>query len=187
QSPYELNITYFDAITKPSVTEAQPEVAVSRFICSQAIMLAMVGVPGIYLHSLYGSRNFSAGVAQTGRNRTINREKLDADVLRAALADEESLRHAVFTRYRALLDARSQHAAFHPLGDQKVIDYGAAVFALERSAPDGSERVLALHNVTGEPVTLELPDGGWRDILTEMDADGRLTLAPYQVAWLLSI
>jgi sucrose phosphorylase len=75
QSPYELNITYFDAITDPAVTATQPETAVNRFICSQAIMLAMVGVPGIYLHSLFGSRNYAAGVAETGRNRTINREK----------------------------------------------------------------------------------------------------------------
>ena len=46
QSPYELNITYFDAITEPAITAKQLETAVNRFICSQAIMLAMIGVPG---------------------------------------------------------------------------------------------------------------------------------------------
>lgn len=186
QSPYELNITYFDAITNPAVTAAQPETAVSRFISSQAIMLSMVGVPGIYLHSLYGSRNYTAGVAQTGRNRTINREKLDADTLLAELADETSLRHAVFARYKALLDARAQHRAFHPLGSQRVLDFGAGVFALERTAPDNSERVIALHNVTGSAVEVVLPDGGWRDIVTKRESAGKLTLAPYQVAWLQS-
>lgn len=186
QSPYELNITYFDAITNPAITATQPETAVSRFICSQAIMLAMVGVPGIYLHSLYGSRNYTAGVTQTGRNRTINREKLDADTLLAELADETSLRHAVFARYKALLDARSQHRAFHPLGSQRVLDFGAEVFALERTAPDDSEQVIALHNVTGSAVDVTLPDGGWRDILTRRESAEKLTLAPYQVAWLQS-
>ncbi|MEP7291918.1 MAG: sugar phosphorylase, partial [Chloroflexota bacterium] len=96
QSPYELNITYFDAITDPAITATQPDIAISRFICSQAIMLAMVGVPGIYLHSLFGSRNFREGVQMTGRNRTINREKLNADDLLDQLSDESSLRHRVF-------------------------------------------------------------------------------------------
>ncbi|NDJ61923.1 MAG: sugar phosphorylase, partial [Chloroflexi bacterium] len=81
QSPYELNITYFDAITDPQITATDPDLAVRRFIASQAIMLAMVGVPGVYFHSLYGSRNFNAGAEQSGHNRTINREKPNADQL----------------------------------------------------------------------------------------------------------
>lgn len=184
QSPYELNITYFDAITDPAVTAKQPDVAVSRFICSQAIMLAMVGVPGIYLHSLYGSRNFRAGVEQTGRNRTINREKLVADDLLRELANENSLRHAVFSRYQRLLEVRGQHKAFHPLGTQKVLDFGKSVFALERIAPVGGERVLALHNVGDNALAVTLPDGRWRDLNDGAESEGSLVLAPYQVAWL---
>ena len=187
QSPYELNITYFDAITNPAITAVQPEIAVSRFICSQAIMLAMVGVPGIYLHSLFGSRNFRAGVEQTGRNRTINREKLAADALLSELADETSLRHAVFTRYKHLLDVREQHKSFHPLGTQKVLDFGKAIFALERISPDGSERVLALHNVSGNAQTVSLRDGRWSDMINGIESKTGLMLAPYQVAWLVQI
>jgi sucrose phosphorylase len=187
QSPYELNITYFDAITDPAITAVQPEIAVSRFICSQAIMLAMVGVPGIYLHSLFGSRNFRAGVEQTRRNRTINREKLAADTLLSELADETSLRYAVFMRYKHLLDVRGQHKAFHPLGTQKVLEFGKAIFALERISPDGVERVITLHNVSGSALEVPLPVGRWRDMIGGIESESGLTLTPYQVAWLVQL
>ena len=58
--PYELNISYFDAINNPN--QADDQLAVKRFIASQAIMLALKGVPGIYIHSLLGSRNYTRGV-----------------------------------------------------------------------------------------------------------------------------
>ena len=48
---------------------------------AQAIMLALVGVPGIYFHSLFGSRGWREGVDLTGRNRTINRQKFDLPAL----------------------------------------------------------------------------------------------------------
>ncbi|NWF63140.1 MAG: sugar phosphorylase, partial [Chloroflexi bacterium] len=53
QSPYEMNINYFDALSNPSVDEPL-ELQVSRFIAAQAIMLSIIGVPGIYFHSLFG-------------------------------------------------------------------------------------------------------------------------------------
>lgn len=186
QSPYELNITYFDAITHPDVTAAQPDLAVDRFIVSQAIMLAFIGVPGIYLHSLLGSRNDHIGVNETGRYRSINREKLNADVLLAELNDESSLRAQVFTRYRQLLAARAAEPAFHPLGGQKVLNLHPQVFALERFSPDGESRVLALHNISGERVSVNLPEGRCGDLVSgqQHEAAAELVLNPFQVCWL---
>lgn len=185
QSPYELNITYFDAITAPSVTESQPEVAVKRFIVSQAIMLAMIGVPGIYFHSLFGSRNDLAGVQATGRARSINREKLNADTLLHELATRTSLRSAVFSNYVRLLEIRTTEPAFHPLGGQSVLELHPAVFALERTNPAGDRRVIALHNVSGDTVTVTLPDSGQRrDLIGGQAVSGSAQLAPYQVMWL---
>ncbi len=183
QSPYELNVTYFDAITHPDVTERDPQIAVDRFIVSQAIMLAFVGVPGIYLPSLFGLRNDRAGVEITGRYRTINREKLDADQLLAALDDSASLKAMVFQRYRQLLDVRSRERAFHPLGTQKVLAFDARVFALERVSSDGEARLLALHNVSGDSVTVTLPVSGINR-LNGRHLRGDVTLAPYEVIWL---
>lgn len=185
QSPYELNITYFDAITAPSVTESQPEIAVKRFIVSQAIMLAMIGVPGIYFHSLFGSRNDLAGVQATGRARSINREKLNADTLLHELATRTSLRSAVFSNYVRLLEIRTTEPAFHPLGGQSVLELHPAVFALERTNPAGDRRVIALHNVSGDTVTVTLPDSGQRrDLIGGQAVSGSAQLAPYQVMWL---
>ncbi len=193
QSPYELNITYFDAINDPVLTAAQPDVAVARFVASQAIALALVGVPGIYFHSLFGSRNDLAGAARTGQKRSINREKLDADRLLAELADERSLRRRVFTRYADLLRVRVHEQAFHPLGGQTVLDVHPAVFAVQRTSPDGRACVIALHNVGAETLSVDAPageSGAWRDLLGggryRAGPGGvlRLALAPYQVAWL---
>src|SRR5690606_38772488 len=76
RSPYELNVTYVDAIAGIS----DPiETQVRRFLVSQAVMLALAGMPAVYIHSLLGSRNDQAGVARTGHNRSINRARLDAD------------------------------------------------------------------------------------------------------------
>ncbi len=74
QSPYEMNINYFDALSNPNENEPL-ELQIDRFIAAQAIMLSLVGMPGIYFHSLFGSRGWIEGVKQTGHNRTINREK----------------------------------------------------------------------------------------------------------------
>lgn len=186
QSPYELNISYFDAITAPKITESQPEIAVERFLLSQAIMLAMIGVPGIYFNSLFGSRNDTAGVEATGRARSINRQKFDADALLADLHSYGSLRQSVFTRYTDLLNIRASEPAFHPLGTQQVLDLHPAVFALERTSPDGSERLVALHNVSGELVQLDRLQGHWGDLLNTQSSGphAELTLAPYQIRWL---
>ena len=64
-SPYELNITYVDAILADKDSN-QAE----KFLASQAIQYSLPGVPATYIHSLLGSRNWLEGVAQTGRART---------------------------------------------------------------------------------------------------------------------
>ncbi len=187
QSPYELNITYFDAITSPRITAAQPQIAVDRFMVSQAIMLAMIGVPGVYLHSLLGSQNDHKGVEATGHFRSINREKLDADALLEALQREGTIRRAVFERYKRLFAVRAHEPAFHPLGDQTVLDVHPDVFVLERTAPDARSRVIALNNVGSEHLTVMLPAAGtWIDLLSGQvfGSDAPIPLQPYHVRWL---
>jgi glucosylglycerate phosphorylase len=185
QSPYELNITYFDAITHPDVTAAQPDVAVKSFIASQAIMLALIGVPAVYFHNLFGSRNYAEGVAQSARYRTINREKLNADQLLAELNEARSLRHQVYTPYIHLLNIRICEPAFHPLGAQNVLDLHPAVFAVERFSDDGASRILALTNISSEVVTVDLPGSHWTDLVSSSSVrSATVTLAPYQVMWL---
>lgn len=187
RSPYELNISYFDAITDPQITAQDPESACKRFLCSQAIMLSLMGVPGIYFHSLFGSRSDHDGVKATARYRSINRKKLDADALLGELNDYRSIRHRVFEGYRRLLHGRTGEPAFHPLGSQQIHDFHPAVFAIERASPDGTQRLLALHNVRGETIHIDLPAGfrRWRNLIDGVeDTSTSITLWPYQVAWL---
>src|SRR5215213_3063097 len=121
QSPYEMNINYFDALSDPQGNESL-DLQTDRFISAQAIMLAFLGVPGVYFHSLFGSRGWREGVDLSGRNRSINRQKFDFASFERELTDESSLRCQVFRRYAQLLRARSSSAAFHPHGTQEVLD-----------------------------------------------------------------
>lgn len=182
QSPYEMNITYFDAITNPRITADEPQVAVNRFIVSQAIQLSLAGVPGIYFSSLFGGRNWSAGVEETGRYRTINRQKLQENQLSDDL-NSDSLRADVFKQYMNLLEKRASTPAFHPLASQKILDLGTGVFAVLRQSQDQKHSVLALHNVTGVTAYITLPD----DIAQFLGLDDAyINLDPYAVEWLMN-
>jgi glycosidase len=170
QSPYEMNINYFDALSNPNGDEPL-EIQIARFMASQAIMLCLRGIPGIYFHSLFGSRGWLEGVRVTHRNRTINRQKLDVASLEHELADHHSLRSQVFKRYCDLLSQRARTSALHPHGGQEILDVGRGVFAVKRSSPDGKRNMLCLQNVTVNAQIVSLPKAVY-------------TLAPYQTLWL---
>ncbi len=190
QSAYELNINYLDALGNPHQEEPR-ELVARRFLTSQAIMLALRGVPGIYFHSLFGSRSWPEGVKQTGRARTINRQKLSRQQIKQELANEHSLRHFVFDGYANLLRRRTTHPAFHPNGEQEIVFCHEAVFALWRRAADGETAVLCLHNVSDQNHTLIIPvnHDSFTDLLGGKMYEVRngrlhLTIAPYEVLWL---
>jgi len=184
QSPYEMNINYFDALSNPSSDEST-DLQVDRFIASQAIMLSIIGMPGIYFHSLFGSRNWKEGMEVTKHNRTINRQKLERDTLEKQLADTNSLRSKVFNRYREMLIARSSTSAFDPHGNQKILDVGKEMFAVKRSSRDEAKQVLCLINVTEREQQMDNPvKKTARDLLTNRIHGSQLTLEPYQVLWL---
>ena len=153
QSPYEMNINYLDALGDPKNPESDPALISRRFLAAQAIMLALRGVPGIYFHSIVGSKNWKEGAKKTGRYRTINRQKLQFDKLEAELADPYSLRRYIYLGYCKLLEARKKSAAFHPFGEQEVLSLHPALFSLLRVSPDGHEQVLCLHNIS--PTSIE--------------------------------
>lgn len=194
QSPYELNIVYFDAVNDPAAGDSM-ETQVDRFLVGQAIMLSLVGVPGIYFHSLFGSRNDRAAALATGINRRINRQKFTLEQLETELSEAHSLRTCVFEKYRGLLHARRSHAAFHPHAEQKVFDGDSRVFAVLRTATTLRDWVLCLHNVTNEPVTVNIATAAvasahvWTELLGEracpVPSNGviSVTLPPYAANW----
>lgn len=189
-SPYELNITYFDAFSTITGKQSLQE---KRFICSQIIMMSLKGVPGIYFHNMMATRNNLSGVKTTGRYRTINRKKWGYNELMDQLSDPDTNTARIFSRMKEIITARKKHPAFHPFGGQKVYDLGHDVFCIERWDPDQVEHVLVLANVTNRSVTVEQSDhlpidlarpSG--DILTERQVagGGTIQLDPYEVIWI---
>jgi glycosidase len=197
--PYELNINYFDALSDPRGTESR-DLQAARFLAAHAVLLSLAGVPAVYFHSLIGSRGWIEGVHRTGKNRTINREKLERSAVEAELADPESLRTRVLRGMLRLIRARSGSAAFDPHGTQRSLLDSGPVFALLRDSRPKGERVLCVQNVTARAQALDL------DLESLLDADPagpqvadliagkrfslrrkkRLRLEPYQGLWLRS-
>ncbi|MCI0415038.1 sugar phosphorylase [bacterium] len=184
--PYELNINYFDALSDPHTAE-DLNLQADRFSAAHTILLSLIGVPAIYFHSLFGSRSWVEGPVETGRNRTINRQKLIRQKVEQDLADSKSLRHKVFTRLRALLQVRSQHPAFHPYGKQEVLECGDSVFSLIRSSPQSGERILCLQNITPVSQNVLLPQSARGINLfkpTRRISAGSIQLSPYEGMWI---
>ncbi|MBN1487318.1 MAG: sugar phosphorylase [Anaerolineae bacterium] len=196
KSAYELNISYFNALVFPDSSSSLIEEQVNRFMVSQAIMLSLKGVPAIYIHSLFGSQNYYAGVTQTGRYRSINREKFDRAALEAELADPNSLRARIFSAYYHLLAERRQHLAFHPNSPQEILDLHPALFIVKRVSLDGKETIICVHNVSDASQAVRLgalPANAavMHDVLAKISypvSEGQLTLEvqPYQVLWLIA-
>lgn len=194
QSPYELNINYFDALSDPDDLQSHK---VNRFVAAQAILLSMAGVPGIYIHSLFGSRNDLQGVKQTGRYRSINREKLNRQEVESALNNPQSIRYQVFTRLEKLIKIRTHKSAFHPSAGQKVLYLDDRIFALQRTSMDGKESIISLINVANELVSISIDlryvnledvqqfrNLSTDDKLKATDNHLHISLQPYEVMWL---
>ena len=183
QSVYELNITLYDFLNHPDVSELP--VAVARFLASQSILLALAGIPGIYVHSLFGSHSCHQCYQKTGSVRSLNREKFRVEQIEALLRDEACHQALVFAGYKKLLEVRRAHKAFHPFGEQRILNLNPAVFAVLRSAPDNAERILCLTNVSALKQPLSLPRGRWRDLLGDSkEISGDVFLPAYGVMWL---
>lgn len=187
EAPYELNVTYFDLLYEP--LGSNPARNAARFLASQAIMLSLRGIPGIYFHSLVGTHNDREAVHASGIPRRINRRKFDRAALDERLAIRRSLPRYVFDAYRRLLAIRIAQPAFHPDGGQQAFCVQRHLIAFLRTAPDASQRILVLANVERETIQVDLslltdlvPR---RDLVTDTTAGkGSFELAPYQVAWL---
>lgn len=194
-SPYELNITYVDVLA-PDPSQYDQQLHARRFLASQAVMLAVRGMPAVYFHSLVGTRNDTAGVARSGQSRRINRRKFDLGELRTALGADDSLQQAIYNGYRRLLAMRRAQSAFHPDAPQRVVDSGDdAILAFERTSLEGDQRLLVAVNFANQPRSFDVST--WlkstspsptalSDLITstQHDASRPVQLLPGQAVWL---
>jgi len=192
QSVYELNTTWYDALTPPAQTENRT--AMMRFLASQVIMLSLAGVPGIYVHSLFGSRNCQRCVEETGRARSINREVFKMPELLERLSDPHTLSAQIFRDYTRLLRLRRQQPAFHPNAAQQVIEnLPSQVFGIRRIPTDSTGSLLCLVNCSSAEIDFELElfqnEFGWQDLIGGLQIDAGvgsviLHMEPYQFMWI---
>lgn len=188
-SPYELNITLFDALLPPGADPAGTE-ALDRYLTAQAVALSLAGVPAIYVHNLFGSRSDHAALTgvdatQTEFKRLVNRHKFTWAELDGLLADPGGREARIFARYTRLLQLWRQEPAFAPTSPQAVLRLHPGVLAIRRG-PEGAGDVICLHNLSGQPAELMLPDAGARtDIVTgESVPAGSLVLPAWSMRWL---
>jgi glycosidase len=192
ESPYELNITYFDAFR----SQENDPLQVSRFLLSQTIPMTLQGIPAFYIHSLTATPNDHVGVEQTQMTRAINRRRWDFTELMQNLKRMDHPSAQVFNAIRRRLQIRRLLKVLHPDVPQRVLDLGSDLLGVVRDDMENNGRFLvALHNVTpfGKSVPLgnvPMPSeiGTWADALTGEIIDPKateLSFRPYQAIWLV--
>ena len=186
KKPYELNCSFIDILSDPKEDDI---IRAKRMLLTQAVALAMPGVPGIYFHSLVGSQNYHEGVKLTGINRSINREKFNYNYLVEKLNSEGSLEKIIFSAYRRLISIRIHESSFNPYGKFKFLDITNGLFVILQHSLDEKESILAIHNFYNEKITFMLPKEfiiPLKDLLskTVVHSQEKVTLEPYQVMWL---
>jgi glycosidase len=182
ESPYELNITYVDAILADTSSTRT-----DKFLASQSIQYALPGVPATYIHSLLGSRNWVEGVKQTGMARSINREKLPLEKLISELNEPDSFRARVFFPYLALIRTRKKQSAFHPNAGFEILQINPKVFGIKRYGKN--QTIYALTNISSKTVSVSLSEMASSDrtidLITGQTVEtAAFDLNPYQYMWL---
>lgn len=178
-TPYEMNINYQDALSPLDDSEIN---RYKRFIGAETILMTLTGVPGIYIHSLLGSRNYYKGVEESGINRRINREQLNYENLMKEL-DCDTYRARILKEHLRRLEIRKNCSAFSPKALQKILNFDERVFTVLRNNETTGERVLALINVSSESVKLDTGFPG-TDLLTGIDTTGRIEIKPFESMWI---
>ena len=194
QKAYEMNIALYDALQ--GTVEGKDQWNFERFICAHAVMFALEGIPGIYIHSMLGTQNDYQKLANTHHNRSINRRRWHVDALEEALADKD-LHHAkVLSTLKSLLDIRIKQSAFHPNATQFTLHLGLQLFGFWRQSKDRKQSIFCVSNISDQSVVLPLSElnliitEDWCELITDVkitELTQEMTLAPYQTVWISNI
>ncbi len=187
-SPYELNVTYLDLLLTDLENPNGPEI--NRFTASQAIMLSVKGIPGIYFHSLFGTQNDVEAAKTSQIPRRINRRKFDSQELKQRIETPDSVPQRVFEKYRQLLSIRQSQRAFHPDAEQIVVDCpNPNLLVFQRIDSESGQQITVVANFSSSPQTLELKQ--LPDPAVQLDLIGReavenewVTIMPFGIRWL---
>jgi len=190
--PYEVNISLYDAL-KGTILQGPDAFQQDRFICAHTILLALEGVPGIYIHSLLGTENDYVLAAETGRARSINRRRWQAEALEEALGDPKRHHRAVLDELKRRIKIRRGQEAFHPNATQYTLHFGTEVFAFWRESRSRHQNIFALHNVSDKVQKIPMVElnliatDTWRDLLSDTvykDIEATIEIPPYGAVWI---
>jgi sucrose phosphorylase len=189
--PYEINIALFDALQ--GTHKGPDKWGYQRFVSAHAIMLSLEGIPGVYIHSMLGTRNDYDRLENTQHNRHINRHRWDYDELEKELSDDNSTHAKVYKTLIDLIEIRKKQKAFHPNATQFTLQLGPKVFGVWRQSIDKKQSIFCINNVSDQDITISLSELNligldvWSDLITGEsvnDISGEFELKPYQSTWL---
>ena len=176
--PYELNVSFPDLFGGPD-DPLMPQ----RILLLHTIVLAVAGVPAIYINSLLATTNNFEDEANEGR-RSINRGRVNLDDVPAF--DGDTWQSHIYRGLIKRAALRRQHGAFHPEGAQSLCDLDG-VLAIERVAPEGhangEDHVTVYCNLTADEKHLPL-NGPADCLLTGTVLEDELVLGAYESVWL---
>lgn len=195
EAPYEINSTWYSAINNEKLEEGSDK-QIKRFLASRSVALTLRGVPGIYFHSLLGTKNDMSLVEKSKSKRDINRKIVDYQSLIDEFENEKSLISQLNKQQMNRIKIRNMERAFHPAGSHKVLKLGSSLFSIHRTSPEGDEKIVCITNISNSVVEtiiepekfscqckefLELINGQ-----TYKVSEGKLALSlePYDVMWL---
>ncbi len=191
EKPYEMNVSLFDALK--GTVNGEDNFNIERFLCSQAIAMALEGIPAFYIHSLLATHNDYEGVEKSAHNRAINRHRWDYPELLKQLDDPGSVHARVFAEMKRMLSIRIRQPAFHPNATQFTLQFGEKLFGFWRQSIDRSQSIFAVHNICAEKISVPAMSmnliGGedWYDLLsgeTVRSLRDDIEFAPYQCRWI---
>lgn len=194
QKAYEMNISLYDAMQ--GTVNGKDKWNFERFICAHAIMFALEGIPGVYIHSMLGTQNDYEKLANTHHNRSINRHCWDVIALEEALADKNLHHEKVLLTLKSLLNIRIKQSAFHPNATQFTLHLGLQLFGFWRQSKDRKQSIFCVSNISDQPIDLPLSElnliitESWMELITHTkitELTQNIRLTPYQTVWISNI
>ncbi|MEI6897762.1 MAG: sugar phosphorylase [Psychromonas sp.] len=188
---YEINIALYDAL-QGTIT-GKDNLGLPRFICAHAIMFALEGIPGIYIHSLLGTKNDYTKFANSQQNRAINRHRWDYDLLQQKLADKSNHHAIVLASLKELIDIRIKQPAFHPNATQFTLHLSMQLFGFWRQSQDRKQSIFCISNISAKEIELALNNlniiltDTWFELISGIELDTQqetIVLRPYQTVWI---
>ncbi len=191
ESPYEINISLFDAMR--GTHKGTDQWQIERFVCSQVIMMSVEGIPAFYIHSMLATPNNFDTLEATQQKRSINRYHWEYSEICYLLEKPDSPQSAVFKELSRLIKIRRRQPAFHPNATQFTLQVKPELFGFWRQSIKRDQSIFCINNLSDQPQDLELSDMNlisidkWRDLISDKelpDIYGTLTLKPYQCVWI---